>query len=241
MKAICTITFLLACAACSRQHDQPAVAQAAASGTSAAVPPAATPSSSSPVSATPATNAPALPPATGEPADTREQATIPAGTRIHVRLGQTLDTRRSRAGERFVAYLAAPVTLRNRLVVPKGTAFEGHIIESKSSGRLKGRAVLGVTLDSFRLKGRTYTISTAADIRASGSHKKRNLAIIGGGGGAGAAIGAIAGGGAGALIGAGAGAAAGTTGAFISGRKNVVLPTETPLSFTLHRAVTLTS
>lgn len=237
MKAVCTITFLLACSACSRQHNQPTVAQAASPSASTAVPqpaPPATPTYSEPL--------------TGEPADAptsaaspvREHWIIPAGTHIRVRLGQTLDTRRSRAGERFVAYLATPVTLGNRLVVPKGTAFEGHVIESKSSGRLRGRAALGVTLDSFRLNGRTYSIATAADFRASGSHKKRNLAIIGGGSGAGAAIGAVAGGGVGALIGAGAGAAAGTTGAYISGKKNVVLPTETPLSFTLHRAVAIT-
>jgi len=164
---------------------------------------------------------------------------IPASTRIRVRLGESLDTRNSRAGERFSAYLDDPIVSGDRVIVPKGTAFRGHVVESRHSGRLRGRAYLGVTLDSFRLHGMTYAIATRADVRASGSHRKRNAIAIGGGSGTGAAIGAIAGGGVGALIGAGAGAAAGTTGAFITGRRNVRLPAETPLVFSLRSAVRL--
>jgi hypothetical protein len=153
--------------------------------------------------------------------------TIPAGTRIRVRLGISLDTKYSRPGERFEAYLEDPVTSGDRVVVPKGTVFEGHVIEARKSGRLKRRAFLGITLDSFRLHGATYRIATGADVRSSKSHKKRNLAIVGGGSGTGAAMGT------------GAGAAAGTTGAFITGRKNVKLPAETPLVFSLHAAVSV--
>ncbi|HLH00667.1 MAG TPA: hypothetical protein VKX49_30455 [Bryobacteraceae bacterium] len=75
--------------------------------------------------------------------------------------------------------------------------------------------------------------------RASGGHKKRNWSLIGGGSGLGAALGAIAGGPSGALIGAGAGAGAGTAGAVFTGKKNVRLPVETPLAFTLREPVTL--
>jgi hypothetical protein len=54
------------------------------------------------------------------------------------------------------------------------------------------------------MDGVTYRIATGTDTRVSGSHKKRILAFIGGGAGAG--IGALAGGSAGELIGAGVGA-----------------------------------
>jgi hypothetical protein len=164
-------------------------------------------------------------------------AVLPPGTRIRVRLGQTLDTKHSWVGERFVAYLDAPVVTGGRVVVPKGTAFEGHVIESKSSGRLRGRAYLGVRLDSFHMRGQTYAIATGGDFRSSRSHKKRNLAIIGGGAGTGAVVGAVAGGGIGAAVGAGAGAAVGTTTAFITGKKNVRLLVETPLVFSLRGSV----
>ena len=51
----------------------------------------------------------------------------------------------------------------NRVVVPRGTPFEGVVVESKSSGRFRGRALLEVTLRSFRMHGTTYRIATAPD------------------------------------------------------------------------------
>jgi hypothetical protein len=169
----------------------------------------------------------------------RHEATvvIPAGTRIRVRLAQTLDTRNTRLGERFGATLDTPIMAGHRVLVPRGTPFEGSITETKNSGRFKGRAVMQVRLNSFRLHGTTYHIATAPDTAVSGNHKKRNLVLMGGGPAAGAGIGAIAGGGAGALIGGGIGAAAGATTAFITGKKHVRLPVETPMTFSLRSNV----
>jgi hypothetical protein len=112
-------------------------------------------------------------------------------------------------------------------------------MESKASGRFKGRALMSLSLDSFELNGRRHEIRTTHVGRESGGHKKRNWVVIGGGSGLGSAIGAIAGGPAGALIGAGAGAGAGTVGAAFTGKKNVRLPVETPLAFSLRAPVTL--
>ena len=162
---------------------------------------------------------------------------IPAGQSLRVRMEQTIDTKRNRPGDRFQASLLAPLVISGKTAVPKGTLFSGRVTEAKPSGRLKGRAILGVELDSFAMNNVTYRVATAADRRVSGRHRKRNWILIGGGSGLGTTIGAIAGGPAGALIGAGAGVAAGTTGAYFTGRKNVSLPVETVLTFRLHRAV----
>jgi hypothetical protein len=62
--------------------------------------------------------------------------------------------------------------------------------------------------------------------------------LIGGGGGLGALIGGLAGGGKGALIGGLAGAGAGTAGAAYTGNKDVVIPSESRITFRLSRAVT---
>jgi len=224
-------------AGCNRQHG-PSVQAAGTAPAQAASP--ATGANPEPVERT--VPPPGSPPVSARVADeppAAAEVVIPASTRIRVRLGESLDTRNGHIGERFSAYLDDPIVVGDRVVVPKGTLFSGHVVQSRRSGRLRGRAYLGVTLDSFRLHGAAYAIATRADVRASGSHKKRNAIAIGGGSGTGAAIGAIAGGGVGALIGAGAGAAAGTTGAFITGRKNVRLPAETPLVFSLRSAVTV--
>lgn len=170
---------------------------------------------------------------------TSSAAEIPSGTVVHVRLLDTLNTKRNRAGDRFTATLDEPLVSGDRVIVPKGTPFRGHIVQARQSGRFKGRAAMALSLDSFDLDGATYPLDTNRSARASAGHKKRNWLWIGGGSGGGAAIGAIAGGGAGALIGAGAGAAAGTAGAAITGKRNVTIPVETRLAFTLRAPVDL--
>ncbi|HWB86506.1 MAG TPA: hypothetical protein VG675_20355 [Bryobacteraceae bacterium] len=171
--------------------------------------------------------------ADGPAAARRPAMVIPRGTALRVRVDQTLDTRRNHAGDSFSATLAQPVVLHGNTVLPRGTVFTGHVTESQASGHLKGRAVLSLRLDSFRLNGRQHRVETHSVARVSSSHKKRNLGLIGGGGGLGAALGAIAGGGKGALIGAGAGAAAGTAGAAATGKKDVEVPAESTMTFSL--------
>jgi hypothetical protein len=66
---------------------------------------------------------------------------------------------------------------------------------------------------------------------------KRTGAMVGGGAGLGALIGGLAGGGKGALIGAAAGAGAGTAGTAFTGNKEIVLPAESAVAFTLKEAL----
>ncbi len=159
------------------------------------------------------------------------------GTSVRVRLAQTLDTKRTRSGDRFSATLDDPLVVGNRVAVPRGTPFVGHVVTSAESGRFKGRAVLALRLDSFSLNRVRYDVNTNRPSRVSKGHKKRNWLWIGGGSAGGAAIGAVAGGGAGALIGGGAGAAAGTVGAAFTGKRHVVLPVESPVTFGLQAPV----
>jgi hypothetical protein len=167
----------------------------------------------------------------------RPAIVIPRGAHLRVRLDQTLDTRRSRPGDRFTAVLSVPLLVNSDTVVPAGTHIRGHVTESAPSGRMKGRARLAVTLDSFHVAGKDYQIRTNAVERLGAAHKKRNGALIGGGAGLGAALGAIAGGGKGAAIGALAGAGAGTAGAAATGKEQIALPAETALVFTLRAPV----
>ncbi len=164
---------------------------------------------------------------------------VPEGTAIAVTLDQAINTDVNRTGESFEATVSEPVVVNGKTVIPKGATVAGTIVEAKESGRLKGVAVLRLALDVVEVDGKEYEIKTSAVSLRGDSHTKRNTAMIGGGAGAGAVIGAIAGGGKGAAIGAAVGAGAGTAGAAATGKKDVKLAPETPLTFKLSQPVTI--
>jgi hypothetical protein len=188
-------------------------------------------------------------PSTQKPASTGTTATdtrpgkpaveLPSGTVIAVRLERALSTVRNRAGDTFEATLDEPVVVNGTEILARGTKFTGHVTTADASGRLKGRAVLGITLDAFDTDGRRYPINTSLAQRSTEAHKKRNLEIIGGGAGVGALIGGVTGGGKGAAIGAAAGAGAGTGVAAATGKKNIEIPAETLFQFSLKSPVTI--
>jgi len=165
--------------------------------------------------------------------------TLPEQTAIHVRLNQAVASDENRPGDHFTATVSQPVVLADKTVVPVGAEVEGRVIDAQHSGRLKGRARLDLALESINVNGTEYDIRTTSAVRVGGKHRNRNIAWIAGGGGGGALIGALAGGGKGALIGGPVGAGAGTAVAFFTGKKDIHLRAETPLSFRLAEPLTI--
>ena len=103
----------------------------------------------------------------------------------------------------------------------------------RRKGKIKGEGQLALTLNSVSVGGHKYHIRTnTLDSTVKGTGK-RTAVTTGGGAAAGALIGGLAGGGKGAGIGALAGAGAGFVGGALTGNKQIEIPAETPLSFTL--------
>ena len=168
-----------------------------------------------------------------------EVTVIPSGTHIVVRLGETLSSKQSQAGQSFSATVAQPVTVDGKTIIEEGAAARGTVVDAKGMGHFKGGARLQVRLDSVTIHGKEHQIETTAVSRSLKGKGKRSIGFIGGGAGAGALIGALAGGGKGAAIGAAAGAGAGTAGAAFTGNKDIVLQAESALTFRLTQAVEL--
>lgn len=162
------------------------------------------------------------------------KTTVPAGTKLRVALLEAISSDKSRAGDPFLASLTEPVVVEGRTVLAKGTKVRGRVVEAAGSGRVKGRAMLELTLTQImRDGGNPIGISTKSYTAVAEPTKKRDAAVIGGGAGLGAAIGAIAGGGKGAAVGAAVGGGAGTGTVLATKGKEIRFAAEHPLSFTL--------
>lgn len=163
--------------------------------------------------------------------------TIPAGTVVTVRTGQTLSSKTSQAGETFTATVAEPVSVGGNVVIPDGAKATGTVVTAHPLGRFKGGALLQVRLASIDINGQNVPVDSSSVARSEKGKGKRSATLIGGGAGLGAIIGGVAGGGKGALIGALAGGGAGTAGTAFTGNKEIEIPAEYALSFKILKAV----
>jgi hypothetical protein len=174
-------------------------------------------------------------------APARKPIVVPADTEIAVVLDEPLGSKTSTTGQSFSATLANPIEAEGKVAIPKGARAAGIVKDAKAAGRFKGGAVLALELTSVTVDGKNYEIQTSAPTLTSKGKGKRTATMIGGGAAGGALIGGLAGGGKGAGIGALIGAAAGTGGAAFTGKRDIVLAAETPLTFKLLQPLELKS
>jgi hypothetical protein len=156
---------------------------------------------------------------------------------VSVVVTQEISAKKNNLGDPFTGELAAPLTTSSgKTVFAKGTPVQGTVVADKGQGKFKGEGQLAIQVSSIG----GHAVTTSAYLKQEKGKGKRSATMIGGGGGAGALIGGLAGGGKGALIGGLVGAGAGTAGAALTGNKDVVIPAESLVSFTLQTPVTVT-
>jgi len=156
---------------------------------------------------------------------------IPNGARLTAVMRSVINTRATQIGDRFTMEVTSPNEYR-------GSIIEGRVANIDRSGRLAGRANVGLDFDTIRMPdGRSYRFSGIVEsvrtangdtvsVNNEGTIRDNNqttktVTRAGIGAALGAIIGAIAGGGQGAAIGATVGAGAGAGSVLIQGRDNL--------------------
>lgn len=165
--------------------------------------------------------------------------TVPAGTRLVVRMIDSVDSETNHVGDRFHASLESDLVAEGTVVAPKGADVYGRLADARQAGHISGKAQLMLELTDISIRNRLHPIVTG-EYELAGSGRGGNTAKKAAGGAAvGAIIGAIAGGGKGAAIGAGVGAGAGTAVNVVTRGEQVRVPSETVLDFRLEQPLTV--
>jgi len=168
-----------------------------------------------------------------------KRVTVPAGTRILVRMVDSVDSSKQKAGYRFTATLEANLQAYDVTVAKQGTKLYGALASASSSGKFKGSSQLTLELTDIVINGTNYPLKTSSyEIKGKGEGSKTAKKVVGGAG-LGALIGGIAGGGKGAGIGALVGAGAGTAVAATKKGEQVAVPSESLLEFRLEQPTEL--
>ena len=87
-------------------------------------------------------------------------ADIPQGAHLLLRMENSINTRTAHEGDYAYMRTESPVTAEGRIIVPVGSYVQGIVTLSKRSGKVSGRAQLGIRIDTLTLSdGKVFKIS----------------------------------------------------------------------------------
>jgi hypothetical protein len=167
------------------------------------------------------------PPAVGDTAP-NPALSLPAGTKLMVRLDQQLDSSSAIVGQSWTGTLVNDIPVGKRVALKSGTHVDGLVVAVKRGGHLRNSGSLSLRL----IRVSDGAVATDVLTRDKDGHWK-SVTKIGGGTAIGAAIGGLTGGVTGALVGGAVGATTGTVAAATTGKKDAAIPTEAVLTFTV--------
>lgn len=163
----------------------------------------------------------------------RVMVTVPEGTRMQVRLTESVSSDDSAVGDRVGFEVAEPVTVGDDTVIPAGSSVVGTVTHVEKAERPQKPGELGIEVEELVVGGDSVKLDAAFASKGKGSHEEDARDI-----GIGAAIGAIVGGIAEGAEGAIAGLVLGGGGVFLATKgENVELPAGTVLLVQLEEPI----
>lgn len=184
----------------------------------------------------------------------QNNAPVPAGTALMVRLDTTLATFSNRVGDPFRGSIMQPIVIEGKSVIPAGAIVEGRVTKVVEPRRISGKPTIGILPEAVILPTgeRYYLDATLTDTNIPGSdvnnegqfkgsgHDRRDTIEQGGGTAGGMLIGGLVGGPVGILVGGAIGAGS-TTGHWLAKHRSATLPAGTQLTLELNRPLTMTA
>jgi hypothetical protein len=131
-----------------------------------------------------------------------EDADIPVGTEIDVRLQQALSSKTAQVEDRFEATTMVDVRDdRDRVLIPAGSRLRGVVSSVDKAGRIERQGKMTLAFDQVTVKGRDYPLRATVTQALESEGIRGEAGKIGAGAGVGAIIGGILGGFKGAMAG----------------------------------------
>lgn len=128
--------------------------------------------------------------------------TVPAGTRLVIRMVDSVDSSRHKAGHKFRGQLEGALVVDGVTAVPRGAFLYGTITSAQQAGRVAGKSELTMEFTEIMIDDQLFPIATDSLSAQTGGEGKKTVgrtARV-------AAVGGIAGGSSGARTGAKVGA-----------------------------------
>ena len=99
---------------------------------------------------------------------------IPQGSHVALRLVSSVTTRTAKAGDYVYMTTATPIAANGQIVVPVGSYVQGVVSKSVRSGRVSGRAELGIRIDTLTLfDGRVVRVAPRLASAESGDTSQK--------------------------------------------------------------------
>jgi hypothetical protein len=101
-------------------------------------------------------------------------AEIPQGAHALLRLVNSVSTRTAREGDYVYLRTASPIVVNGQIVVPTDSYVQGVVSHAQRSGRVKGRAELGIRIETLTFaSGKTVQVTPhLASVDSEGSDQK---------------------------------------------------------------------
>lgn len=105
--------------------------------------------------------APAPAPEAKAPPPKPKTLTVPSGTRLVIRMAESIDSRRHSAGHRFRGQLESALVINGATVAPRGTMLYGRVTQAKSGGRAVGSSEMAIEFTDIMLNDQMFEIATS--------------------------------------------------------------------------------